>query len=82
MQTPSDRKQIGACLETGGRAVRGRDYQGGKRKMWGVMHMLTILIVVMFSWVYANIELTKLYTLKRGSLLYTNYTLIKLFTNC
>lgn len=61
----------------------GRDNKGARGNFEGVMHNLfTIFIVVMFLWLYANVDLTKLYTLKMCSLLYINYTLIKLFKNC
>ena len=57
--------------------MAGRDYKGARGPF-----VINILIVLMFSWVYANVQLTKLYNSKMCSLLYIKYTSIKLFKIC
>lgn len=68
-----DRKQISGCLGTGGRI--GRDpSQKGMSKLLGMTDMLTMLIMVMVSGMYAYICENCKHTLHMGILYNINYT--------
>lgn len=78
MQVYNDRKQINGCLMrgSGGEGLGKKHYKGAWGNL-GAKDLFIILVVVMVSWIYANVRF-KVYNLSM-CILYVGYVSIKVY---